>query len=141
MVKMSRVGYYLGEYRHNLTAHNRLALPKRFRFEIEGTEVVVARGDGNWIEGFAVEKWKQVVQQFLTVPFTEAEGRNLRRRVFASAMLVELDAQGRIVIPDPLLTWAGLKGKVGEELVVLGVGDHFEIWEKNQFEAQEVRKS
>ena len=141
MVKMSRVGYYLGEYRHNLTAQNRLALPKRFRFEIEGTEIVVARGDGNWIEGFAVEKWKQVVQQFLTVPFTEAEGRNLRRRVFASAMLVELDAQGRIVIPDPLLTWAGLKGKVGEELVVLGVGDHFEIWEKNQFEAQEVRKS
>lgn len=141
MVKMTRVGYFLGEYRHFLTDRNRVALPKRFRLEIDGDEVILARGNGNWIEGFDAAKWKEMVKQFLNIPYTDDEGRSMRRRVFASAMILELDAQGRIVLPEQFLTWAGLKGKVGEELAVIGVGDHFEIWEKSQFEAQEVSKS
>lgn len=141
MVKITRIGYFLGEYRHSLTDRNRVALPKRFRLEIDGSEVVLARGNGKWIEGFDQNKWKQMVQQFLQVPFTEDEGLRVRRRVFASAMIVELDSQGRIVLPDLLLTWAGLKGKVGEELAIIGVGDHFEIWEKSLYEAQIARKS
>lgn len=131
MVNITKVGYFLGEYRHSLTERNRIALPRRFRVEIDGNEVILARGDNSCIEGFDKVQWKEMVKQYLTVPFTEEAGRRIRRRVFSSAMIVEVDIQGRVVLPDPLLTWAGLRGKVGEELVIIGVGDHFEIWEQS----------
>ena len=55
-------------------------------------------------------------------------------------MIVELDGQGRVVLPDPLLSWAGLKGKVGEELVIIGVGDHFEIWQSDNWNTKLTKK-
>lgn len=134
MVNVTSLGYFVGEYRHSLTERNRVALPKRFRVEIEGSEVILAKGEERCIEGFDKTQWKEMVKQYVGVPFTSEEGRKLRKRVFSSAMLVEVDSQGRVVLPDQLLSWAGLKGKVGEELFVIGVGDHFEIWEKAKWE-------
>jgi MraZ protein len=136
MVNLSRLGFFVGEYRHNLTERNRIVLPKRLRAEVDGDELILAKGTGFWIEGFDKAQWKQMVSRFLEVPFTDDEGRNLRQRVFSSAMIVELDSQGRVVLPDPLLSWAGLKGKIGEELVIVGVGDHLEIWERSRFEKE-----
>jgi MraZ protein len=133
MVRVTKLGLFLGEYHHNLTEKNRIALPKRIRVEIEGFEVVLSRGAEACIEGFDKSQWKELVRQQLAIPFHEEEGRRVRRRIFSSAMIVEVDSQGRVVLPDPLLSWSGLKGKVGEEVVVIGVGDHFEIWESGNW--------
>lgn len=138
MVNIGRLGYFTGKYRHNLTERNRLALPKRFRVEIDGAEVVLSRGNESCIEGFDKGQWQEMVKVHLTIPFTEEKGREIRRRVFSSAMVVELDAQGRIVLPEPLLARAGLKGKAGEPVVIVGVGDHFEIWEESQWMKKEA---
>lgn len=134
MVNIIKLGFFVGEYRHNLTEKNRVALPKRFRAEIEGIELILAKGEGHCIEGFDKERWKKMVAPHLSVSFTEVAGREIRRRIFSSAMPVELDGQGRIVLHDSLLLWAGLKGKVGEELLIIGVGDHFEIWQEENWQ-------
>lgn len=130
MVKVTKVGMYVGEYRHNLTEKNRLALPKRIRIEIEGYEVILSRGFEACIAGFDRQRWQMISEQQLSAQFSESQGRQIRRQFFSSAMITELDVQGRIVLPEVLLTWAGLKGKVGEEVIIIGAGDHFEIWEK-----------
>lgn len=130
MVKVSKLGLFVGEFRHNLTERNRLALPKRIRVEVDGFEVVLSRGFERYIAGFDRLQWQQMVKQELSIPFHESRGRELRRQIFSSVMIVELDSQGRVVLPEPLLAWAGLKGKVGEPLVIIGAGDHFEIWEE-----------
>lgn len=132
-MKVSKLGLYVGEYVHNLTDRNRIALPKRIRVEIEGYEVILSKGEDSCIEGFDKQGWQKLVKEQLTIPFHEEAGRKLRRRLFSSAMIVEVDSQGRVVIPDPLLSWAKLKGKVGEEIYIIGVGDHFEIWEKTEW--------
>src|SRR3990167_2154935 len=134
MVNVVKLGFFVGEYRHNLTEKNRVALPKRIRAEIDSKEVILSKGEGHCIEGFDKERWKMMVTPQLSVPFTEGAGRQIRRRIFSSAIPVELDGQGRIVLYDSLLAWAGFKGKVGEELVIIGVGDHFEIWGVKMFE-------
>lgn len=133
MVRIGKLGYFTGEYKYNLTEKNRVALPKRFRIEIEGDQVILSKGSERCIEGFDRFKWQEMVKIYLTVPYTDEKGREMRRRVFSSAQHVELDKQGRMVLPEQMLVWAGLKGKVGEPVIVVGVGDHFELWEESRW--------
>lgn len=137
MVNITKLGYFVGEYKHNLTERNRIALPKRFRIEIEGNEVILAKGEGGSIEVFDKGVWKEMVKVHVSIPHTEEQGRLIRRRVFSSAMLVELDAQGRMVLTDTYLSWAGLKTKVGEPVIIVGVGDHIEMWEQSHWVAKQ----
>lgn len=136
MVKVSKVGLFLGEYTHNMTDRNRVALPKRIRVEIEGYEVILSRGFENCIYGFDRERWHQMANQQLSIQLNEEKGRHLRRQIFASAMILELDSQGRVVLPEVLLEHAGLKGKVGEPVAIIGAGDHFEMWEESRWRSE-----
>lgn len=136
MVKVSKVGLFLGEYTHNMTDRNRVALPKRIRVEIEGYEVILSRGFENCIYGFDRERWHHMANQQLSIQLNEEKGRQLRRQIFASAMILELDSQGRVVLPEVLLEHAGLKGKVGEPVAIIGAGDHFEMWEEGRWRSE-----
>lgn len=140
MVKLVKSGFFLGEYRHNLTERNRLALPKRIRAEIEGKDVILTQGYEKCIIGYTIEMWKEMAKQPLSIPIYEEKGRILRRQLFSAAIITELDSQGRIVLPETLLSWAELKGKIGEEVVIIGSGDHFEMWEKGVWETYSNQK-
>jgi MraZ protein len=133
MVTFGRIGFFTGEYKHNLTDKNRIALPRRIRVEIDGDEVVLSKGSDTCIEGFDKAKWQEMVKIHLELPFTDMKGREIRRQVFSSAVLAEVDRQGRIVLPEQILTWIGLKGKIGESVVIVGVGDHFELWNEKSW--------
>ncbi len=135
MVKVNQIGQYLGEFRHNLTERNRLALPKRIRIEIVGNEVVLSRGFEECIACFDMQRWKKMADEQVATQFSEERARFLRRQIFSSALIVEIDGQGRVVIPDMLLSWAGLRGRLGEEVVIIGTGDYFELWQKERWDA------
>lgn len=118
---------FLGEYKHNLTKGNRLALPSKIRGEIETNEIVLARGFEACILGYQKSTWEEISKTELTKPVSEVEARRIRRQLFSGAILIEIDQQGRVVVPKNLLTYA----KIENEAVVIGAGDHFEIWEKS----------
>jgi MraZ protein len=120
---------FLGEYKHSLTTGKRLALPKKIREQIKGDEVVLAKGFEPCIFGFDRQTWDEAAKQELLVPISESRGREIRRQMFAGAQVVDIDVQGRVVLPDPLISWAGIKG----EMTVIGAGDHFEIWEEGKW--------
>lgn len=120
---------FLGEYKHNLTTGKRLALPKKIREQIAGNEVVLAKGFEPCIFGFDRQAWDEAAKQELLVPISENRGREIRRQMFAGAQEVDIDVQGRVVLSDPLISWAGIKG----EMTVIGAGDHFEIWENSRW--------
>ncbi len=63
MVKVTKLGLFLGEYRHNLTDKNRIALPKRIRIEIDDFEVILAHGDDQCIVGYTKQKWEEMSKQ------------------------------------------------------------------------------
>lgn len=139
MVKTSKSGFFLGEFRHSLTEQNRLALPKRIRGEIEGNEVILTKGYEPCVIGYTLETWREMAKQPLSIPIFEERGRILRRQIFPAAVMTELDSQGRLVLPETLLNWSNLKGKVGEEVVIIGSGDHFEIWNQENWESTQVK--
>lgn len=121
---------FLGEYKHNLTKGNRLALPSKIRSEIEGKEIVLARGFEECILGYQKSTWEEMSKAELAKPVSEVEARQIRRQLFPGAILIEIDQQGRVVIPKNLLAYAKVKAKV----VVIGAGDHFEVWEETNWQ-------
>lgn len=117
---------FLGEYQTKFTGQGRIVLPKKFRQELSGgEEIVLSRGFEGCIWGFPLEEWSKEAQKQLQVPATEEKARNLRRYLFSATESVSLDDQGRFVISKALLEYAKLK----KEVVIIGAGDHFEIWD------------
>lgn len=124
---------YYGEYRLSMTQGGRIALPKKIRDELGETEVVITKGEGGCLFGYDVKSWEGRVQELLNLPLSERDSpENLakRRVVFSSTIYLEADEQGRIVLPKSLRTFAIRSKKV----VIAGVGDHFEIWDKERWE-------
>jgi MraZ protein len=122
----------LGEYEHTIDDKNRLTLPARFRQEFaEG--LVLARGMEGCLDAYPRERWRESVEGRIgNLDPLSKEGRTMKRYFFAGATDGELDRQGRLVIPPSLLTHAGLR----REVVVAGVHDHLEIWDRDRWQTQ-----
>lgn len=122
---------FLGTFEPNLMDKGRIALPKKIREELGSSRLILTIGFETCIFGFTEKMWEEVTKPELSRPlFSDKEGRDLRRKMYAEAVNVELDGQGRCVIPKSMLEFA----EIAEELVVIGAGDHFEIWEKIRWE-------
>jgi MraZ protein len=122
----------LGEYDHTLDDKNRLTLPAKFRQAL-GDGVVVTRGMDRCLFVFTRGGWDEFVAARLEGlnPFTK-EARQMSRFMFAGATETELDKQGRIMLPPALIDHASL----GREVVVAGVRDHVEIWDRAAWREQ-----
>lgn len=122
---------FLGTYQPNLMSAGRIALPKKIREQLGGHRLVLTIGFEKCIFGFTEKMWEQVTGPELSRPlFSDKEGRDLRRRMCSEAINIELDAQGRFVLPEIMTTFAEIKDKI----VIIGAGDHFEIWHRNKWE-------
>ncbi len=121
---------FLGEYQTKFTGKGRIILPKIMRYELgENKMVVLSRGFEGCIWGFSQIGFEMEAQKQLETSATEERARYLRRYLFSSSVPAGLDAQGRFIIPSALLTYANLR----EEVIVIGAGDHFEIWDKKSW--------
>jgi len=116
---------FLGEYDHSLDDRGRITLPRKIRQEITGEEIVLARGYEGCIFGFDKSSWEKEAEKHLNTPVTDEMGRQVRRYLFAGAQKVEIDKLGRILVPAQLKE----HGLIAREVMVVGAGDHFEIWD------------
>ena len=116
----------LGEYEHTLDDKNRLTLPAKFR-QAFGEGVVVTRGLDGCLFAYRREDWARLVESRLASldPFSK-EARRMQRFLFSAATEAQLDGQGRVMIPAALIE----HGKLGRDVVVAGVHDHLEIWNR-----------
>jgi MraZ protein len=126
---------FLGEYDHALDDRGRVTLPKKIRQELGEKDVVLSRGFDTCIFGFDRESWEKEAAKQLEVPVTDEKARAIRRYMFAGAQKVEVDKLGRILVPALLKEY----GCINREVMVIGAGDHFEIWDTktwNEYEAE-----
>ncbi len=114
---------FLGSHHHNLDTKGRLAIPARFRDELaEG--LVLTRGFDACIALYPLAAWQTLAGRINDLSTADVDVRQFRRMVYAEAVDVQLDSQGRILIPAPLRLFAG----IGREVVVIGVHSSVEIW-------------
>jgi MraZ protein len=122
------VDVFTGEYRHTVDDKGRLAVPARFRLQLEGGAVV-----SRWIDGcLAIHSragWDDLATRVAGLPIADGAARLFQRQIFGGAFEAELDRQGRILLPAYLREEAGLK----TDAVVVGIRDHAEIWAPDQW--------
>ena len=116
---------FLGEYEHRVDPQGRVAIPPRFREAFKGG-LVLTRGYEQCIVVFTPGAWEQFSGAIATMSINQARGRRLRRMTFGGAFDLEMDRQGRVLIPQLLRRYA----TIGEEAVLVGTGEYIEIWDK-----------
>lgn len=117
---------FFGEYEHAIDEKSRLTLPARFR-DVLGDGVVIGKGIDANLNVYPRESWTGVVEERLAGldPFAR-ETRELQRFFFSGVVDAVPDKQGRVLVPPKLAERAGLE----REVVVVGVYDHLEIWDR-----------
>jgi MraZ protein len=115
---------FLGEYDHTIDTKGRMAVPAKFRTQMD-RGAVISKGMGACLSVYTMQRWEEKSAELASGKTTD-ELRDFERRIYPSASEIELDGQGRMIIPAKLRAYAGL----GNEVTVAGVRDHFEIWDR-----------
>lgn len=121
----------MGEYNHTIDVKGRLIIPSKYR-EILGDEFVVTKGLDGCLFVYDNEEWQKFAEKLYDLPLI-SESRKFTRHFLAGATTVEVDKQGRILLPGNLREFAGLE----KDVKLIGVGKRVEIWSKERYEGAE----
>ena len=120
---------FIGEYQHSVDEKGRMAIPSKFRSALKKS-AVITRGLDNCLFVYTSAEWQKLVEKIANLPLSQQKSRAFSRMMLAGAMDVSLDAQGRILIPEYLRSFAGLK----KETIVAGLYNRLEVWDKKQWD-------
>ena len=119
---------FMGEYNHTVDAKGRLIVPSKFREQL-GAEFVVTKGLDGCLFVYPTEEWQSIEEKFRNISMTSKDARKFSRFFFAGAASLELDKQGRILLPPVLREYADLQ----KDVVLVGVLNRVEIWDKERW--------
>lgn len=114
-----------GEFQHNLDSKGRLSIPARLREEL-GNVFYVTLSIDKCLSAYSAESWQSFIDRVDEMPYVK---QRKMRPLFAYAAKCEMDAQGRILIPQNLRDYAGLTKNV----TVVGSNNHAEFWDSDNW--------
>lgn len=120
---------FIGEYSHSIDPKKRLAIPSKFRTDLKN-KIVITRGLDKCLFIYPMKVWEELASKLGNLPVGESSTRSFIRMMLAGAVDVEVDGQGRILIPDFLKDYAGLSKNV----VIAGLYNRLEIWDEKKWE-------
>lgn len=120
---------FLGEYNHSIDAKGRLIVPSKFREEL-GDNFIVTKGLDGCLYIYPNDEWSAFEKKLSELPMGKSDIRKMVRFFLSAATQVEVDKQGRILIPGNHREFAGLE----KDVVLAGVGRKIEIWSKNKWD-------
>jgi MraZ protein len=118
----------IGEYNHAIDSKNRMIIPAKFREEL-GEKFVITKGLDGCLYIYTVSEWTILEEKLKKLPLTSKDARAFVRFFFSGANEIEIDKQGRALIPQNLLEYSGIK----KEIVSIGVSTRVEIWSKEKW--------
>lgn len=124
---------FLGQFSYKLDSKSRLTIPSRFRDGLPA-EIVLTRGMDRCLVVYPIDVWKEISEKVTSLSITDRRARSLRRQLFADAINLELDRQGRILIPDRLREYSGLE--LSSDVVVVGLESFIELWDPERWSLQ-----
>ncbi len=120
---------FTGEYRHTVDDKGRIAVPVKFRAQLDPGSMV-----SGWLDDcLAIHTkagWEELSEKVAALPFTDSRSRSFQRFVFSTATDAQMDKQGRILLPAYLRQSVGLV----DEAVLVGSRDHAEIWAPDRWD-------
>jgi len=119
---------FLGQHQHNLDSKGRLAIPAKFREKLTGGGIIT-RGLDYCLFLFPLKEWEILAKKLINLPLAQSNSRAFVRLMLAGAVEVQIDKQGRILIPDYLRKYAQLK----KETIIAGLYNRIEIWDEKKW--------
>lgn len=126
---------FMSQYNHTVDTKGRLIVPSKFRDQL-GDEFVVTKGMDGCLFVYANEDWAAFEKKLAALPLSNKDARMFARFFLAGAAQVEVDKQGRILLPAQLREFARLE----KDVVLVGVGTRIEIWSKENWEGMDADK-
>ena len=123
------VPMFIGEYNHTIDEKGRVAIPVKFRGDL-ARGAVVTRGLDASLFLFPKEEWDKLAEKLASLPLGQSNSRAFARLMLAGAMDVEVDKQGRMIVPEFLRQYAGITKSV----VVAGLYNRLELWDTERWE-------
>lgn len=115
----------------NLDAKGRLAIPTRYRQGLRercaGNLVATIDTDEPCLLIYPVDEWDAIQKKIEALPSFHPMTRRIQRLLIGHATDLELDGNGRILVPPLLRDYAGL----GKKCILLGQGKKFELWDED----------
>ena len=119
---------FMGEYNHTIDTKGRIIIPSKFRDTL-GDDFVITKGLDGCLFVYDKTEWQVFEEKLKSLPLTNKDARQFVRFFLAGAALVEVDKQGRVLIPLVLREFAGIE----KDTVLIGVGSRIEIWSKEKW--------
>ena len=123
---------FFGNFAHTLDEKGRLMIPRKMREEL-GYKVYIMKGLDGPLSIFTEQGYQKLVEEYNRLPFEQRKNRDYLRALFASTHEMDVDKLGRVQIPTALLN----KFNISKNVVVLGIGDHIEVWDAKRYEEYE----
>ena len=120
----------MGEYLHSVDVKGRIILPVDFREEL-GTTFIITKGLDRCLFVYHQSEWKVLSEKLKQLPLSKPEARAFVRFFFSGARQLECDKQSRFLVPGTLRDYAMLE----KDVVLIGVSNRIEVWNKAQWEA------
>lgn len=118
---------FVGEFGHTIDEKSRLAVPIKFRPDLsDGAVITKGLDKKNCLFLFTKTEWQKLAEKLAKLLFSKTNARAFARLMLAGAMDVTLDKQGRIILPDYLKKFAGLR----KQVVIIGLYNRLEIWDR-----------
>ena len=118
----------IGQFEHNLDIKKRLSIPAKWR-TIFGDKVIITSGLDKSLFVFGEAEWNKIAISISEKGFTNIDTRNFSRLILSNAYDLSIDSHGRVLLPDNLIKYAGLK----TDIVLAGNYNRVEIWDKEEF--------
>ncbi|GKX66113.1 division/cell wall cluster transcriptional repressor MraZ [Inconstantimicrobium mannanitabidum] len=120
---------FIGEYNHAVDTKNRIIIPSKFRDELLG-KFIMTKGLDGCLYVYPESEWNILQEKLKSLPLTNRDARAFVRFFFSGASEIEIDKQGRALIPQNLKEYA----KIDKEIVSIGVSNRIEIWSKEKWQ-------
>jgi MraZ protein len=120
---------FLGSYVHQVDDKGRLSLPASFRRGVTEGPLVVVQAHENALTLYPESTWVEVEARLLELLRRQPDSRPYVLGITANAVEVAPDKQGRILVPQRLLSTIG----IGETALLVGVIDRIEVWDPERF--------
>ena len=122
---------YFGSYKHTLDDKGRLLIPKKIKEELKNSaSLYIMKGFEGCLAIYNQSEFEKLVKECESLSFNKTNNRSYLRVMLASVSELQIDKVGRIQLPSQVLS----KFQIGKEVVILGVIDHFEIWDADKFD-------
>ena len=121
---------FIGEYQHAIDPKNRIIIPSKFRDDL-GNSFVLTKGLDGCLYGFTKEDWQVLEEKLKALPLTNKDARAFSRFFFSGAAEVDVDKQGRTLIPQNLIEY----GEIIKDIVTIGVSNRIELWSKEKWDS------